>query len=136
MTFEEISNNSQVLLFMLFPLAMVGLMSYFGHKRRLLAHQERMAAIEKGLQPPPTPIEDAVRLRSRFSHRTPDYYLRLGLLAFFPGAAMTAFMWLAPAAMIPSDERWGWLLGGIVAAAVGLAYLVFYFFASQQPPQV
>jgi hypothetical protein len=132
---ENFGDSIAFPLLLLFPLAMVGIMSYFGHKRRLLAHEERMAAIAKGLQPPGMSVEDAISMRIRRTQRTPEHYLRLGLLAFFPGAAITAFLWFAPAGMVPTDERWGWLLGGIAATAVGLAYLVYYFLASQQPPQ-
>jgi hypothetical protein len=47
------------------------------HKRRLLEHQQRMLAIEKGLPLPPTLVEEQPKIRNPY--RTPLIWAGLGL---------------------------------------------------------
>ena len=50
--FEAIAGNIIVLAVFLVPICIVGITSYFSHKRLELVHRERLAAIEKGMMPP------------------------------------------------------------------------------------
>jgi len=87
------------------------------HRRRVreidCRHQERMAAIEKGLELPPEslPRPEQTPPRSR--------YLLRGLIWLGIGLALTFGV----------HERFGTQTGsfGWIAVAVGAAYLIFYF---------
>ncbi|HLS80928.1 MAG TPA: DUF6249 domain-containing protein [Steroidobacter sp.] len=86
-------------------------------RRRLmeLHHTERMAAIERGMDIPPLPLEliDAPRRRRRSS-------LLPGLVWFFIGLAVAGGMLLG-------DERDAPWMISLVPLGVGLAYLIYYF---------
>jgi hypothetical protein len=76
-------------------------------------HQERMAAIEKGLELPPDPVPQPEQMPPR------SRYLLRGLI------------WLGVGLAITFGGR-DWLRGpmggaGWIAVAVGAAYLIFYF---------
>ena len=91
-----------------------------------LHHKERMAAIEKGMEVPPLPPEFFQDPRRR--QRTPADYLRRGLVWLLVGGALLVAM----AGRSNHDNLWG-----LVPAAVGVAYLVFYFLEgkrAQRPP--
>src|SRR5690554_5824415 len=85
-------------------------------RRRLmeLHHAERMAAIERGMDVPPLPIElisgSAPRRRSA---------LLPGLIWFFIGLAV-----LIGALQVDPHIP---LIGGLIPLGVGLAYLIYYF---------
>jgi hypothetical protein len=81
-----------------------------------LHHKERMAAIEKGVEVPALPPE--FFLDPRRKTRTPSDYLRRGLIWLLVGVAITAALYQDN----DHDGKWG-----LVPAAVGLAYLLFYF---------
>ena len=87
------------------------------HRQRLqrveLRHRERLAAIEKGLELPPDPpeVEPSRNDDSRF--------LRHGLVLLALGITVTAAMMQLPQANVP-------YLFGLVPAAIGVAYLIYY----------
>jgi len=87
------------------------------HRRRVreidCRHQERMAAIEKGLDLPPEPHVEAAQMAPRAR------YLLRGLIWLGVGLAITfgGRNWL----QAPMGGS-GW-----IAVAVGVAYLIFYF---------
>ena len=87
------------------------------HRRRVreidCRHQERMAAIEKGLELPPEPHVEAAQMAPRAR------YLLRGLIWLGVGLAITfgGRNWL----QAPMGGS-GW-----IAVAVGVAYLIFYF---------
>jgi hypothetical protein len=83
-----------------------------------LHHKERMAAIEKGMDVPPLPAELFERSRPGRGLRTRADYLRKGLVWLLVGSAITVALY--------NSERHE-SLWGLVPAAVGLAYLIFYF---------
>ncbi len=88
------------------------------HKRRRLMelnHAERMAAIERGMDLPPLPIDllDGRRPRRRRSSLLP------GLVWFFIGLALVIGM-----RMIDGDVP---LIGGLIPLGIGVAYLIYYF---------
>ena len=84
-------------------------------KRRYLMelhHAERMAAIERGMELPPLPIELLEGSRRRSTSLLP------GLVWFFAGMGVMV-------AMRATGESEGMI--GLIPAGVGLAYLVYYF---------
>jgi len=89
-------------------------------RRRLmeLHHTERMAAIERGMDVPPLPIElidgRAPRPRSRRSS------LRSGLIWFFVGLAIVI-------GLISGDEHDIPMFVALVPLAIGIAFLLYYF---------
>lgn len=86
-------------------------------RRRLmeLHHTERMAAIERGMEIPPLPLEliDGRSGRRRSS-------LLPGLVWFFIGAAV-----LVGSLTIGGDEDLP-VIGGLIPLGIGLAYLIYY----------
>jgi Domain of unknown function (DUF6249) len=86
-------------------------------RRRLieLHHTERMAAIERGMDVPPLPMElIAGRGRRRRSSLLP------GLVWFFIGLAIVGGQAMG------NDEDMPWMLG-FIPLGIGLAYLIYYF---------
>ena len=84
-------------------------------RRRLmeLHHTERMAAIERGMEIPPLPLEliDGQSKRRRSS-------LLPGLVWFFIGLAV-----LVGSISIGDDMP---IMGGLIPLGIGLAYLIYY----------
>jgi hypothetical protein len=84
------------------------------HRRNMqrleLRHRERMAAIDKGLDLPPEPVEKIPLSRPR--------YLLRGLVWLGVGLAI---VFGAREAMDSEGASFGW-----IPVAVGLAYLIFY----------
>ncbi len=97
---------------------------YFGQRRRELEHRERMAALEKGQPLPPTIPPELLT----HTQLTPRDYLRRGLLWLFFGIGVFLAFYLAGWAMPgqAGDSVARFAFAGLVPAAVGLAYLVFY----------
>lgn len=87
-------------------------------RRRLmeLYHVERMAAIERGMELPPLPL-DLIDGRSRRRHSS----LLPGLVWFFIGLAVFAG-WM----MSGFDDDLP-VIGGLIPLGVGLAYLIYYY---------
>lgn len=87
-------------------------------RRRLmeLHHTERMAAIERGMDIPPLPMEliDGGSPRRRRTSLLP------GLVWFFIGLALVVGMMLMNEDDIP-------LIGGLIPLGIGAAYLIYYF---------
>ena len=94
--------------------AMLGMWFDYRKKSEIAAqlHRERLAAIEKGMEPPPLPPELFLR-----RGRTSTDFLRRGLVWLFIGVAITA-------AMLLEGQKGGWF--GLIPAAAGLANLVLY----------
>jgi len=97
-----------------------------GHRQRALRaelrHRERLAAIEKGIEIPNDPVEYSMPPMPR-----PRHLLR-GLIWFFVGAVLTVAMWQT-AGDVP-------YLFGLIPAAVGLAYLIYYFVEGRHEPEL
>ena len=85
------------------------------HQRKLqryeLRHKERLAAIDKGMEPPPEPVEPA--------NKGKDSGLRSGVIGLLVGVVLYFAM---KAVAGP-----GVAIFGLIPAAVGIANLVFYF---------
>jgi Domain of unknown function (DUF6249) len=92
------------------------------HQRRVreldFRHQERMAAIEKGLEMPPEPLPRPTQASNARS-------LQRGLICIGVGLALTfgGQDWLGP-----HGGGAGWIV-----FAVGAAYLIFYFVEGRKP---
>lgn len=80
-------------------------------KRAELRHKERLAAIDKGMEPPPEPVEtDSGRK---------DSGLRSGIIGLLLGVVLYFALKAVAGA--------GVAIFGLLPAAVGIANLVFYF---------
>jgi len=97
--------------------------AFLNYKRRkdmfALYHQERMAAIEKGVELPPLP--DSFFGEDR--PRSPRRFLRSGLILLFIGLAIVVALYFG-------QEEWGHrhsALWGLIPVGIGLANLIYYF---------
>jgi hypothetical protein len=100
---------------------------YLGYRKKRdiyeLHHKERMAAIEKGIELPPLPVE-FFRDGPDLGKRTPEGRLRSGLVLLFVGAA------IAYALSRTAQNQWVW---GLIPASVGLANLLSYALTRKKP---
>ena len=90
------------------------------HKRRKLMelhHTERMAAIERGMEIPPLPIE---LLDGRSTPKRRRTALLPGLVWFFIGLALVV------GALADHDNEIP-VFVGMIPLGIGLAYLIYYF---------
>jgi hypothetical protein len=96
---------------------------YINYRKRremfALYHQERMAAIEKGVELPPLPDEFFREEGGRRCPRSPHSKLLTGLILLFGGLAMLCAMYFTG---LGADALWSLVLIG-----VGAAFLIFYF---------
>jgi hypothetical protein len=133
--FEAIANNIIVFGAFLVPIGIVAVTSYFSHKRLEMMHQERMAAIQKGLLPPgelPDPDkEERERKAEEEGRKSPPDYLQTGLFWLCPGAGLVIFS-LVFLADMPAGVRLPILGVSMAAAGVGAAYLAIYFFEQER----
>jgi hypothetical protein len=94
------------------------------HQRKIKAaehrHAERMAAIEKGLELPPDPVQVP-------KQASPHRYLLRGLV--WLGVGLAAALAVGPV-VGEKVARLGW-----VAAAVGVAFLIFYAVEMRRKPE-
>ena len=99
------------------PLSALIIWIALNHRKRVrlieLSHVERMAAIERGMEVPPLPLEllDGRRTRRRSS-------LLPGLVWFFIGLATVA------GSLSSGDDLPVWF--GLVPLGIGIAYLIYY----------
>ncbi len=97
------------------------------HKRRKLMelhHTERMAAIERGMEIPPLPIE---LIDGRSTPKRRRTALLPGLVWFFVGLALV----VATLADTGHDADMPLFLG-LIPLGIGLAYLIYYFAEGRQ----
>jgi hypothetical protein len=94
-------------------------------------HRERMAALERGIELPPIPIEllvdwphNAARGQRGRTCDGPDRHLRTGVFWLFVGAALGVALWVSRGA-----EQAVWAL---IPIAAGLAKLVLYAMTPKQ----
>src|SRR5215470_9592071 len=107
----------------------IALIAYFGlrewlrHKRRVLIHQERLAAIEKGVDLPP--LEQETKLRSWNVQRTLMLagliWISVGVCAYVTLSAIVTSPKNANLEIPPGIQ---WL--GLGPIAIGLSHLVVY----------
>ena len=101
------------------PLSIPIIISVLNYRKRRqlmqLHHAERMAAIERGMELPPLPIELIDGISTPRRRRTS---LLPGLVWFFIGLAV-----LISLRSLAEEEA----LLGLIPTGVGLAYLIYYF---------
>lgn len=108
---------------------------YLGYLKRknmfTLYHQERMAAIEKGIELPPLPDDffreegkasDAAAAAPRWG--TPHRSLLKGLILLFVGVAILISLHFNSPGI---ETGHNYSLWALVPMSIGLAYLVYYF---------
>lgn len=92
------------------------------HRQRVqrseMRHKERMAALEKGLELPPEPVELEVAKKSG------------GLRSGLSGLLVGIVLYLAVRAVADDDVA----LFGLIPAAIGLANLISYFVEARRNP--
>jgi hypothetical protein len=114
---------------MVFGMIMVAIIAKVMRKIRVsqMIHQERMAAIEKGLPLPSVQDYAATSERPIGS----IYNLRRGLLFAFVGLGL-----LVSSRFVDwghHGDKVPFLAGGIICVCVGAAYLIFYFVQGRKP---
>jgi hypothetical protein len=129
---DAIAGNIIVIATCMVPISIVGISSYFAHKRLELVHRERMAAIERGMMPPGqlTDPQDEERKEEEGAKSAPNY-LRRGLFWLCPGAGVVAF-----SVLLLSDVHPGIrlpILGvAIACAGLGAAFIAIYLVENQK----
>jgi hypothetical protein len=106
-----------------FGIGLAGVVIYLGYRRKkelfVLYHQERMAALEKGVELPPLPdallSDDGKPLRPYHPRR----HLLKGLTWLFIGLGLGVA--LGPTA------GWDISLFALIPLGIGLAHLIYYF---------
>ena len=108
-----------VAIVMSLAIPIVAIISDFAKRRKIyeLHHKEHLAAIEKGVELPPLPVE----LVGAYPKGRPRYLLR-GLVWLFVGLGIL----IALAGVTRSEAEKVWMLG-FIPTGVGLAYLIYYF---------
>jgi Domain of unknown function (DUF6249) len=120
---EELIAILGMLLSLGMPLSilMVWVVLNYRKRRRLmeLHHAERMAAIERGMEVPPMPLDliDGSSPRRRRSSLLP------GLVWFFVGLAVILGL-----LGIDGGDGDVPIIGGLIPLGIGVAYLLYYFF--------
>jgi hypothetical protein len=102
-------------------IAMLAIFLSYRKRREIFAlyHQERMAAIEKGVELPPLPgglLTDDGRPVQPYN---PRRHLLKGLGWLFVGLGLAAGLW--------ATVGYDWALFSLVLIGIGLAHLIYYF---------
>jgi hypothetical protein len=104
-------------------IAVAMLAIYLSYRKRkeifALYHQERMAAIEKGVELPPLPDALLTDDGKPLQPYNPRRHLLKGLAWLFVGLGAGAGTW--------ATAGLDWALFGLVPIGIGLAHLIYYF---------
>jgi peptidoglycan/LPS O-acetylase OafA/YrhL len=96
---------------------------YLNYRKRkemfALYHQERMAAIDKGIELPPLPDAFFTDDGKPYRQRSPRRHLLTGMILLFIGIILFTAFYI--------DEQLHTALLTLIPAGIGLAYLIFYF---------
>ena len=87
-------------------------------------HKERMAAIERGMEPKPLPEE----LLNPFRRNRNPRYLLTGMIWLFVGIGIFVFL----GAVAGEDVRWI----GLIPGGVGLAYLLYHLIEGRHEKKI
>jgi hypothetical protein len=113
----------EVALVIVAVIAYLGFREWLRHQRRALIHQERLAAVEKGVEVPP--LESEVHRRAwnvqRILLLAGLIWISLGVAAYVTLSALIAPPANAKLEIPPGIE---WI--GLAPAAIGLSHLVVY----------
>lgn len=100
---------------------------YLSYRKRkemfALYHQERMAAIEKGIELPPLP-DHFFQENHHSSRRSPHKTLLAGLVLLFGGLTTSLALHLAG---VRTDSGADTAVYGLIPAGIGVAFLIYYF---------
>ena len=108
-------------------IAIVAIITSYRHRRNLFAlyHEECMAAINKGMEPPSLP--DGLLLGFQPQRpRSQQDYLRRGLIWFLLGISVYF--------VVRANEGPDKALVGMILVAIGVANLIYYFIAGRKMP--
>jgi hypothetical protein len=115
-------------LFVAAVLAYVGFRQWLRHQQRVMVHRERLAALEKGADLPPWPVEAP---SSRFDFGVDTFLLLSGLifLALGLGGMVAAFVIVAQPQVqrLPDAVPPQIALIGLPVALIGIAHLIVYW---------
>jgi hypothetical protein len=102
-------------------LAVVAWRQWLGHRERAMVHRERLAALEKGVEPPPWPQRPSTGLGTR------GVLLLSGLIwvAIGIGGMIAAYV-IVPELTIPDGPPRSIWLVGLVPTLIGVAHLIVY----------
>ena len=109
-------------------IGMLALVLQYRKRKEMFAlyHQERMAAIEKGIELPPLPdaffAEEGKEARPPSPHR----HLLTGLILLLLGVSLTLALYFE----VGTQYLWG-----LIPAGLGLAFLIFYFAVGRKEAQ-
>ncbi len=106
-----------MVMWMLLFFGVLGIILHYRHSRHLidLVHQERMSALERGLEAPPLPTRDSGSSRGPSA----SSYLQRGLIFALLGLSLMAAFGVNAGAR---SALWG-----LPVAALGVSYLILYF---------
>ncbi len=101
-------------------IGMLAIYLSYRKRRELFAHfhQERMAAIEKGIECPPWP-DSLLAEEGEEAFTSPRRHLLKGLVWLFIG--------LAAGVAVCATVAFRWALFGLVPIGIGAAHLIYYF---------
>jgi hypothetical protein len=112
-------------------IAVAMLAIYLSYRKRkeifALYHQERMAAIEKGVELPPLPEAMLTDDGRPFRPYHPRRHLLRGLAWLFVGLGGGVATW--------ATAGLDWALFGLVPVGIGLAHLIYYFVEGKKEAQ-
>ena len=96
---------------------------FLNYKRRketfALYHQERMVALDKGVEPPPLPDFLLTENGRPLGPYNPRRHLLKGLVWLFIGIGLGCGLW--------RTVGFDWSLFSLVPMGIGLAHLIYYF---------
>jgi hypothetical protein len=132
--FSDLPGTAIPIIAILMPIGIIAVVGHFKNKEREMIHRERMAALEKGLQPPADPGPTV------FSRREPSSrnFLLHGLIWLFVGLGALASIYLfrtsweehmmhGPLSLVPLPFL------AFIPAGVGVAFLVYYAIEASNP---
>lgn len=115
--FGEFIGLVAVILSFSIPLVLIVTRSRRAYKAMELVHAQRMAAIERGMELPPTSLDFGAEQSGRGKPRTA---LLPGLMWLFVGLAISS-------ATLVANNDGPPLFVGLIPVGIGFAYLIYYF---------
>ncbi|HXP87783.1 MAG TPA: DUF6249 domain-containing protein [Bryobacteraceae bacterium] len=97
----------------------------FRHKSRAFRHAERMAALDKGMELPPEPVQPTLG---------PKAHLLRGLIWLFIGMGISIFFLSLRLATKENNELFAVATLGLIPMGVGIAHLVMYRLDTRAAP--
>jgi hypothetical protein len=122
---SQISDASLPIVFLIIACAVTFGALHFRHRARAFRHAERMAAIEKGIELPPEPVQSTLGTKA---------HLLGGLIWLFVGMGISIFF-LSLRVSEQDNHLFAVATLGLIPMGVGIACLIVYRLESRtQPP--